>query len=194
MSGLAIVIGASAERTLPPSESAASTRRQPPNRPACQFPCLSRQPLCPPAQFACPSPQPSGERDSVELEFCASPQFLCACRQANGLRRTQATEGDASRFQNKRRLRPLTGMKTPGYVILLVAALAFAACSPPEAAALCSPANCSGCCKGSTCEAGTSLVSCGRGGVSCDVCVGAQVCGSRCEAPPVRPMPSSARD
>ncbi|MDP3503334.1 MAG: pectin acetylesterase-family hydrolase [Myxococcales bacterium] len=50
--------------------------------------------------------------------------------------------------------------------------------------ARCRPDTCTGCCtQDDQCVAGTSNVQCGNGGNSCDVCVGAQVCGvgGRCE-------------
>lgn len=56
----------------------------------------------------------------------------------------------------------------------LLGVLGSVACPPTKK---CTPTNCTGCCSvNDTCEAGTSPSACGRGGLLCDACVGAQLC------------------
>lgn len=66
-------------------------------------------------------------------------------------------------------------MRLPAFAVAFVVGVISAqSCSPAKK---CTPSTCQGCCTANdTCESGTTVAACGRSGVLCDRCVGAQLC------------------
>lgn len=66
-------------------------------------------------------------------------------------------------------------MRLPAFVIAFaVGVISSQSCTPAKK---CTPTNCQGCCSANdTCESGTVVSACGRSGLLCDRCVGAQLC------------------
>lgn len=66
-------------------------------------------------------------------------------------------------------------MRLPAFVVaFVVGVLSSQSCTPVKK---CTPTTCQGCCSANdTCETGTVPTACGRSGLLCDRCVGAQLC------------------
>ncbi len=66
-------------------------------------------------------------------------------------------------------------MRLPAFVVAFVVGVISAqSCTPAKK---CTPTTCQGCCSANdTCEGGTTPSACGRSGLLCDRCVGAQLC------------------
>ncbi|MBL8939868.1 MAG: hypothetical protein JNM69_35260 [Archangium sp.] len=66
-------------------------------------------------------------------------------------------------------------MRLRAFVIAFaVGVISSQSCAPPKK---CTPTTCQGCCSANdTCESGTTVTACGRSGLLCDRCVGAQLC------------------
>lgn len=66
-------------------------------------------------------------------------------------------------------------MRLPAFLIaFVIGVVSSQSCTPAKK---CTPTTCQGCCSANdTCESGTTPMACGRSGLLCDRCVGAQLC------------------
>lgn len=66
-------------------------------------------------------------------------------------------------------------MRLPAFLVAFAVGVIFSqSCTPAKK---CTPTTCQGCCSANdTCESGTTVSACGRSGLLCDRCVGAQLC------------------
>lgn len=64
---------------------------------------------------------------------------------------------------------------TTRHLVAVIGLLWFAGCGQPDPSNECA-ATCTGCCQNGVCQSGNSVDACGQGGLSCDRCVGSQVC------------------